>query len=185
MEPAPAFTQSPSFVSVAQKKGNIGDAFGVSQWPPLVKGCSQHHWYTNGRLPPRQRRARGTQRGLSLSQGITSDGDHPPCALSQLHALREERRAQKQYVCKETAPHDQHANKSRGKWPLSGIKIFLIFLLDIHASVLGHICSKPDLHKLPFGMFAEPSTCKCAWARPGRVWWELCTHFLATLKRKR
>lgn len=42
--PPPTYTQSFCF---NYSEGNLSDASVVSQWPPLVKGCVQHHWYTD------------------------------------------------------------------------------------------------------------------------------------------
>lgn len=92
------------FVSVAQNQVDFGDASPVSQWAPFVMGyvlalaslrrqCEIFaQWCARGRgwggACGVGRGARGAQRGLSLSQGITSDCEQA-CALSKLHALQE------------------------------------------------------------------------------------------------
>lgn len=177
MEPTPASTQSPSFVSVPQKEGNIGDASGVSQWLPRVKGCGQHHWYTNGWHPPPPPE-KGTWHPTRpqlvtrhhirrRAPGMRTFQNSPPCKRKD--GLKSYMSARK-LLSMINMPTKAEESGRR----LSGFYLLIFFHLDIHASVLWHICSKPGLHKLPFGMFAKPSTCKCAWGWPASVWWENC-----------
>lgn len=73
-------------------------------------------------------RARGTQRGLGLSQGITSDSEHQACALPELHTPHKERWAKSNTSEINMQTKTGKSRLTAGHW--------YSFYLHLHSSVL-------------------------------------------------